>query len=230
MEFRKCSIGGKVYNGDVLENGTEGDTITPSNDNSKSTPSLVSNSKTDSQPDIPKSGSSKKINEKKKEKKEKKSFTDNELRQDMTNSSYSKTINDFFTLLAICHTVLVNTNSDGEQQYKAQSPDEAALVQAAKDVGYTFRSREADNIVITSPDGKEVQFELLNVLEFTSSRKRMSIIVRSPTDGRITLYCKGADNVIFERLKSGQDYRANITGEHLEEFAKEGGQDIFLYI
>ncbi|CAB4417261.1 unnamed protein product [Rhizophagus irregularis] len=128
----------------------------------------------------------------------------------------------FFTLLAICHTVLVNTNSDGEQQYKAQSPDEAALVQAAKDVGYTFRSRETDNITITTPDGKEVHFELLNILEFTSSRKRMSIIVRSPTDGRITLYCKGADNVIFERLKSGQDYRANITGEHLEDFAKEG--------
>ncbi|GES78958.1 phospholipid-translocating ATPase [Rhizophagus clarus] len=225
MEFRKCSIGGKVYHGEVSGNDVENDTLTPSNDNGKSTPSLVSNTKTDSQPDIPKSGSSKKINEKKKEKKEKnenKPFTDNELKQDMTNSNHSKSINDFFTLLAICHTVLVNTNSDGEQQYKAQSPDEAALVQAAKDVGYTFRSRETDHIVITTPDGNEVHFELLNILEFTSSRKRMSIIVRSPTDGRITLFCKGADNVIFERLKSGQDYRANITGEHLEEFAKEG--------
>ncbi|RGB34694.1 hypothetical protein C1646_701333 [Rhizophagus diaphanus] len=224
MAFRKCSIGGKVYQGEVSESDSEGVITTPTNDNSKSTPSLVSNTKT-SQPDIPKSGSSKKINEKKKEKKErkeKKPFTDHELKQDMTNSDNSKTINDFFTLLAICHTVLVNTTSDGEQQYKAQSPDEAALVQAAKDVGYTFRSRETDNIIITTPDGKEVHFELLNILEFTSSRKRMSIIVRSPTDGRITLYCKGADNVIFERLKSGQDYRTNITGEHLEEFAKEG--------
>lgn len=221
MEFRKCSIGGKVYQGEVSESDSEGVTSTPTNGNSKSTPSLVSNTKT-SQPDIPKSGSSKKINEKKKEKKEKKPFTDHELKQDMINPNYSKTINDFFALLAICHTVLVNTNSDGEQQYQAQSPDEAALVQAAKDVGYTFRSRETDNIIITAPDGKEVHFELLNVLEFTSSRKRMSIIVRSPTDGRITLYCKGADNVIFERLKSGQDNRATITGEHLEEFAKEG--------
>ncbi|CAG8784543.1 9582_t:CDS:2, partial [Gigaspora rosea] len=134
----------------------------------------------------------------------------------------SGTIKDFFTLLAICHTVLVSTNSDGEPQYKAQSPDEAALVQAAKDVGYTFRSRESDSIFITTPEGEKVHYELMNILEFTSARKRMSIIVRNPLNGHIILFCKGADNVIFERLRIGQDYIANVTGEHLEEFAREG--------
>ncbi|CAI2170053.1 12394_t:CDS:2 [Funneliformis geosporum] len=228
MAFRKCSIGGKVYHGETLDYDTEVGTSTPSiimNDNDKSTPSQSSNTKTLSQSTI--HNNSKNNNEKKNESKEiptKKAFSDNELLRDMETGdpSHAKTINDFFTLLAVCHTVLVSTNADGEPQYKAQSPDESALVQAAKEMGYVFRSREPDNIVITAPSGKEVHFELLNVLEFTSSRKRMSIIVRSPVDGRITLYCKGADNVIFERLKSGQDYRLNITGEHLEEFAKEG--------
>ncbi|CAG8468983.1 14292_t:CDS:2 [Funneliformis caledonium] len=231
MEFRKCSIGGKAYHGETLDGDTEVGTSTPSiilNDHEKPTPILIPNSTTGSQSNVPKnSGFSKNNNENKKESKEnltKKAFADNELLRDMESGDpcHAKTINDFFTLLAICHTVLVSTNADGEPQYKAQSPDESALVQAAKEMGYTFRSREPDNIVITAPSGKEVHFELLNVLEFTSTRKRMSIIVRSPLDGRITLYCKGADNVIFERLKSGQDYRLNITGEHLEEFAKEG--------
>ncbi|CAG8521260.1 6113_t:CDS:10 [Diversispora eburnea] len=156
-------------------------------------------------------------------KSEKKPFVDETLFEDMksTDQNRSNVIRDFFTLLAICHTVLVNTDPNGEQNYKAQSPDEAALVKAAKDVGYTFRSRELNNIVITTPEGTEVKYELLNILEFTSARKRMSIIVRAPDD-RIILYCKGADNVIFERLKSNQDHRLNTTGEHLEEFAREG--------
>ncbi|RHZ55987.1 hypothetical protein Glove_408g11 [Diversispora epigaea] len=182
MEFRKCSIDGKIY-GEYSGVSYESDSNKP----------------------------------------EKKPFVDKTLFEDMqsTDPNRSVVIRDFFTLLAICHTVLVSTDANGEQNYKAQSPDEAALVQAAKDVGYTFRSRELNNIVITTPEGKEVKYELLNILEFTSSRKRMSIIVRSPDD-RIILYCKGADNVIFERLKSNQDHRLNTTGEHLEEFAREG--------
>src|ERR1043165_8995256 len=116
MEFRKCSIGGKVYNGEIVEDDTEDDTITL-NENGKSTPTLI-NAKTGPQSDVPK-GSSKKNNKKKK--KEKKPFTDSDLLQDMKNTGFhSKTIDDFFTLLAICHTVLVSTDSDGEQQYKAQ--------------------------------------------------------------------------------------------------------------
>ncbi|CAG8521461.1 1078_t:CDS:2 [Gigaspora margarita] len=186
MEFRKCSIGGKVYGEYTSNKG---------------------------------GGASEAENES-----VKKPFTDKELLIDMQSADQFKsgTIKDFFTLLAICHTVLVSTNSDGEQQYKAQSPDEAALVQAAKDVGYTFHSRESDGIFITTPEGEKVHYELLNVLEFTSARKRMSIIVRNPLNGRIILFCKGADNVIFERLKIGQDYIFNVTGEHLEEFAREG--------
>ncbi|CAG8497060.1 14530_t:CDS:2 [Acaulospora morrowiae] len=214
MEFRKCSIGGKIY-GSYSENDDKGDNALSTyiklefsiiNRASQLLPELPDN-------DLKKSG-----------KHTKKPFFDRELSLDMqsTDQNRSGAIRDFFTLLAICHTVLVNTNADGEQVYKAQSPDEAALVQAAKDVGYTFRSRENDHIVITTPEGEEVRFELLNILEFTSTRKRMSIIVRSPTDGRIILFCKGADNVIFERLKSGQDNLTNVTGENLQEFAREG--------
>lgn len=35
----------------------------------------------------------------------------------------------------------------------------------------------------------EVEYEILNILEFDSTRKRMSLIVRTPDD-RIMLYCK----------------------------------------
>lgn len=69
--------------------------------------------------------------------------------------------------------------------------------------------------------GDTERYEILNVLEFTSTRKRMSIIARNP-HGQIKLYCKGADTMIFERLAPhGQQYK-DITLKHLEEFASEG--------
>ena len=42
----------------------------------------------------------------------------------------------------------------------------------------------------------------MNVLEFTSSRKRMSVIVREPESegGRVILICKGADSIVYDRM------------------------------
>jgi magnesium-transporting ATPase (P-type) len=42
------------------------------------------------------------------------------------------------------------------------------------------------------------------VIEFTSDRKRMSVIVKDPF-GKIKLLCKGADTVIEERLAKSEE-------------------------
>lgn len=47
--------------------------------------------------------------------------------------------------------------------------------------------------------GKILKYKLLNVLEFTSTRKRMSVIVEDK-DGQKILMTKGADSIIKERL------------------------------
>ena len=50
---------------------------------------------------------------------------------------------------------------------------------------------------------KTLTYKLLNTCEFTSSRKRMSVIVRLPEENdRIMIMCKGADSVISERLSA----------------------------
>jgi len=53
----------------------------------------------------------------------------------------------FFRLLALCHTVMAET-VDGKLEYQAQSPDEAALVAAARNFGFVFRSRTPNSITI----------------------------------------------------------------------------------
>lgn len=65
-----------------------------------------------------------------------------------------------------------------------------------------------------------MEFQILNVCEFNSTRKRMSALVRGP-DGKIKLYCKGADTVILERLSENNPF-VEPTLLHLEEYATEG--------
>lgn len=129
----------------------------------------------------------------------------------------------FMLALALCHTVITErTPGDPPKiEFKAQSPDEAALVATARDCGFTVLGRSHDGIILNVL-GDEREYKVLNTLEFNSSRKRMSAIIRMP-DGRIILFCKGADSVIYSRLRKGeqQDLRKS-TAEHLEMFAREG--------
>ncbi|KAK5175338.1 phospholipid transporting ATPase [Saxophila tyrrhenica] len=135
-----------------------------------------------------------------------------------------KVANERFMLaLALCHTVITErTPGDPPRiEFKAQSPDEAALVATARDVGFTVMGRSNDGIIINVL-GEEREYTVLNTLEFNSTRKRMSAIMRMP-DGKIVLFCKGADSVIYSRLKRGeQPELRKSTAEHLEMFAREG--------
>ncbi|KAJ3604631.1 hypothetical protein NHX12_029371 [Muraenolepis orangiensis] len=129
-------------------------------------------------------------------------------------------VQGFFRLLALCHTVMAEERSEGELTYQAQSPDEGALVTAARSFGFVFRSRTPESIT-TVEMGTERCYQLLAILDFNNVRKRMSVIVRSP-EGRVSLYCKGADTVIFERLHPACRKLMEVTTEHLNEFAGDG--------
>ncbi|KAL1568501.1 putative phospholipid-transporting ATPase 9 [Salvia divinorum] len=73
----------------------------------------------------------------------------------------------------------------------------------------------------------EWSYKLLNVLEFDSSRKRMSVIVRNE-EGKLLLFCKGADSVMFERLaENGREYEKE-TREHVNEYADTGLRTLIL--
>jgi len=110
--------------------------------------------------------------------------------------------------LALCHTALVEETDKGSA-LNSSSPDELALVSAAKYFGYEFTGRDENGDIIIQHEGEITRYPLLNVLEFNSTRKRMSVIVKLP-DGKIALLCKGADNVIYERLNPHSKYRKEI--------------------
>lgn len=97
-------------------------------------------------------------------------------------------------------------------EYQAQSPDESALVSAARNFGFVFKHRTPRTITI-EVQGHSEEYELLNILDFNNLRKRMSVILRR--NNEIFLYCKGADNVIYERLAPTQFELRNRTQDHL---------------
>lgn len=173
--------------------------------------------------------------------------------QKYPNNLFAKKINFFLLCLSLCHTCLPKREkskmSKGEDldniEYQAASPDELALIVAARDMGYVMINKANSIITLkTYPDGfekpsKNLSFEILNVIEFNSDRKRMSVILKKKieqdeeADEEILLICKGADNVIFERLedpelttnkiieiKTQTDERKNLQNEAVLEHRK----------
>ncbi|XP_012459170.1 probable phospholipid-transporting ATPase 8 isoform X1 [Gossypium raimondii] len=135
-------------------------------------------------------------------------------------------IQRFFRVLATCHTAVPEVMGPDEIMYEAESPDEAAFVIAAREVGFEFFVRNPTSIKLRELDptsGIRVDrvYELLHVLEFSSARKRMSVIVKNP-ENQLLLLVKGADSVIFERLsKEGRAYEEQ-TKEHIEKYSEAG--------
>ena len=93
--------------------------------------------------------------------------------------------------------------ADCSRWVQGPSPDEVAIVDAAKTLGFEYHSRSAGETVIEVL-GDRVAFETMYVNEFTSERARMSVVVRCP-DGTIKLLVKGSDVKMLPRLREGTD-------------------------
>jgi phospholipid-transporting ATPase len=151
-------------------------------------------------------------------------------------------IKEFLVLLGVCHSVQIeNETVDGvtRPRFAASSPDEAALVFGAANLGCRFVKRDG-KVTTVSMDGVLEHFEVMADNEFNSTRKRQSLLVKRP-NGSFILFCKGADTVIYDRLAAttgatcvkfllrrrfssftvSSRYNA-VTTKHLNEFSEQG--------
>ncbi len=74
-----------------------------------------------------------------------------------------------------------------------------------------------------SPNSNSVDevYQLLNVLEFLSARKRTSVVVRLP-NGRLLLLSKGADSVMLQRVDKNKSGFVKQTNKHSKDFGEVG--------
>lgn len=125
---------------------------------------------------------------------------------------------DFLLHLACCHTIIAEKKNNSIE-YKASSPDELALVNAAKFFGFEFLGRDSQQNMVLKIHNKQIIVELLNIIEFNSDRKRMTVIIRLPNN-QIKVLCKGADSVLKPRLVP--DNSVSPTFEDLEKYGRMG--------
>ncbi|KAM9330395.1 phospholipid-transporting ATPase VD [Gastrophryne carolinensis] len=125
----------------------------------------------------------------------------------------------------------LNKPSECEVYYEAESPDEAALVHAARAYKCILMSRTPDQITVELSTVGPLTFQLLHILPFDSVRKRMSVVVRHPVTNKVVVYTKGADSVIMDLLSPNSDDTKTevlqtsirtLTQKHLDQYAKSG--------
>ena len=197
MEYKAMSINGKIYG---IQNKEEIDNIKKKSQIIKDEYGIITNF----------------------------NFICDEFNEDYINhdSDQYKKIYLFLLCLSLCHSVITDQNSSPNIVYKSSSPDETAMVNCARNFGIIFAGRDIyDNIFILEKNKftkkyEKVSYKLLNSLDYSSERKRMAVIVRSP-DNKIYLFAKGADSAIGERVTQNKEL-LEITGEHLIKFAKHG--------
>ncbi|CAN4089112.1 unnamed protein product [Withania somnifera] len=139
----------------------------------------------------------------------------------------------FFRILAICHAAIPEQNEEtGGYNYESESPDEVSFLVAAREFGFEFFKRTQAGVFVRErypsfQDPIEKEYKILNLLDFTSKRKRMSVITRDDS-GQILLLCKGADSIIYDRLaKNGRRFEEAMT-KHLNEYGEAGLRTLVL--
>lgn len=125
----------------------------------------------------------------------------------------------FVMVMALCNTVIPMQRRDGTILYKAQSQDEEALVQAAAQLNMVLVCKNM-NILEINFNGSLLQYEVLDVLEFTSDRKKMSVVVKDCQSGKVLLLSKGADEAILPYAYPGQQIR--IFSEAVDHYSQLG--------
>ena len=95
-------------------------------------------------------------------------------------------------------------------------------------MGFTFIDKDVDDILHVQYKDKIFKYKLLEELEFTSLRKRMSIIVEDLQTGEIKLICKGADSFLYERCDFNNCPFLEHTKRNVDDYGKIGLRTLLL--
>lgn len=141
-------------------------------------------------------------------------------------------VRDIVLALSLCHNVIPTIeNQDGVSvtSYQASSPDEVAIVKWTQAVGLQLVHRDRKGMTLQSVEVLQpvVRVRILNIFPFTSSSKRMGIVVQFCENiavstntydrGEIWFYQKGADTVM-KSIVAANDW----LDEETANMAREG--------
>lgn len=138
----------------------------------------------------------------------------------------------FLENLLTCHSVMIDRSEQAKShqiiRYQAASPDELGIIEALAKLGIVFTGRSASSLIADwsglANKEEEEEFRILAVIEFTSERKMMSVLVRR-ANGTAVLFSKGADSAFASKMQkpSSSDHQPFTSAMRLiKQFAVEG--------
>jgi magnesium-transporting ATPase (P-type) len=129
------------------------------------------------------------------------------------------------------NTRLAEHFEDYDIFYRGQNPDEIVLANFAKGVGFIFLGGDESvyNLkVLRDLNGhsfsyEDQKFEILKILEFSSERGMMSIIVKQDnvSDSKIILYTKGGDSKVQDCMGTNQPFKSAVK-DNADKLASAG--------
>jgi len=131
--------------------------------------------------------------------------------------------------LLVCSETLI-TRHGSNVRYLSPSPDEVAFAEALDVVGVHLMQRDSSNNVTIEFQGIQYTYQTMAVLEFQSKRLRMTVVSKD-ANGKIFVYCKGADVKMLPDQAKGtgiigpyQSDLIDLTVRHMDEFASAGSR------
>ena len=130
-------------------------------------------------------------------------FIDKEhkLKEDLNRKNISKNLLHFFYNLCLCNDVEIDIKKyeqSSKIEYLSSSSDEKCLINFSRYCGFIYKNKSNNNDIIIEYNANEINKDILfnkcYLLEFTSERRRMSVIIKN--ENKYYLYIKGSDNVI----------------------------------
>jgi magnesium-transporting ATPase (P-type) len=138
---------------------------------------------------------------------------------------------DFFRHILLNNNAVVRTVGN-QIEVKSSSTDEEAFIKAAGDYGFRLLSKEGDQIKLEA-NGHLESYKVLAHVDYTTARKRSTIVVQKLGSNAVQLLCKGADDVLFSRSNKELSERSKTvqkaSAAHVDRFATLGISPFFPY-
>ena len=155
----------------------------------------------------------------------------NEILNKDKNGNYL--LEHFFLNILLNNSAVIDNNKFNTQkeiEYLCSSSDEKCLLNFARFCGYTFMDRSVDNVisiekVVEQSKIYKINYSISNILEFTSERQRMSVIIKSKDrNGKdnYLLYIKGSDYIINKKVANKQTNIYKSISNKIKEYSEKG--------
>lgn len=129
----------------------------------------------------------------------------NDLRNELNKFNHGSLIN-FFRCVCICHDAIQIALNDGSSKsYQGASQDEITFLEACKSIGFAHMICRDTNSISIEVEGKVEKYSILKVIQFTSDRKKMSVVVKCEESNRVINFIKGAD-ISIQPIISPESY------------------------